>query len=155
MVAILGYSREQIFSAVKDMYTAVAEAPASPFHFPVGPSACRVLGYPSERLDRLPSALLESFAGVGYPFRGEALQPGDTCVDIGAGAGNDSLIASELVGPAGHIVALDLTPAMTRKLKQTVAAARAANVSVVQGSGRPCPWLMPPWTASPATAPST
>lgn len=139
MVAILGYSREQIFSAVKDMYTAVAEAPASPFHFPVGSSACRFLGYPAEQLDRLPPPLLESFAGVGYPFRGEALRPGDTTVDVGAGAGNDSLIASEMVGPSGHVVALDLTPAMTRKLKQTVAEAGADNVSVVQGSGETLP----------------
>ncbi len=139
MVAILGYSREQIFSAVKDMYTAVAEAPASPFHFPVGPSACRTLGYPAEQLDRLPPPLLESFAGVGYPFRGDALQPGDTTVDVGAGAGNDSLIASQIVGPSGHVIALDLTPAMTRKLKQTVTDAAADNVSVVQGSGEALP----------------
>jgi raffinose/stachyose/melibiose transport system substrate-binding protein len=45
MVAILGYSREQILAAVKEMYTAVAESPSSRFHFPVGESACRLLGY--------------------------------------------------------------------------------------------------------------
>jgi arsenite methyltransferase len=50
MVAILGYSREQIFAAVKDMYTAVADAPLSHFHFPVGSEACRTLGYPPEQV---------------------------------------------------------------------------------------------------------
>lgn len=139
MVAILGYSRNQIFSAVKDMYTTVAEAPDSLFHFPVGPSACRLLGYPQDRLDMLPASLLASFAGVGYPFRGEALHPGDTCVDIGAGAGNDSLIAGKLVGPGGHVVALDLTPAMTRKLQTTIDNAGATNVSVLQASGESLP----------------
>ncbi|MEX0606918.1 MAG: methyltransferase type 11, partial [Halofilum sp. (in: g-proteobacteria)] len=84
MVAILGYSREQIRAAVKDMYTAVAKMPASPFHFPVGRAAGDALGYPASELDRLPPALLESFAGVGYPFRAAAVTAGDTCLDIGA-----------------------------------------------------------------------
>jgi arsenite methyltransferase len=139
MVAILGYSREQIFSAVKDMYTTVAEAPDSPFHFPVGGSACRLLGYPSEQVERLPERLLESFAGVGYPFKGEAVRPGDTSIDIGAGAGTDSLIAGQQVGPSGHVIALDLTPAMTRKLHETVTDAGATNVSVVQASAESIP----------------
>lgn len=139
MVAILGYSREQIFSAVKDMYTAVAKAPATPFHFPVGRSACSQLGYSSAQLDGVPAAVVDSFAGVGYPFRGDALQPGDTALDIGAGSGNDSLIAGKLVGPAGHVVALDLTPAMVRKLYRTASEAGATNVDVIQASAEAIP----------------
>lgn len=139
MVAILGYSREQIFSAVKDMYTTVAEAPDSEFHFPVGRAACQLLGYEAQRLDRLPPPLLESFAGVGCPFRADAVGPGDITLDIGAGAGNDTLIAGQLVGPAGHVTALDLTPAMTRKLRRTAAEAGASNISVVQASAEALP----------------
>lgn len=139
MVAILGYSREQIFSAVKDMYTTVAEAPDSEFHFPVGRAACQLLGYEAETLDRLPPPLLESFAGVGCPFRADAVRSGDTALDIGAGAGNDTLIAGQLVGPDGHVAALDLTPAMTRKLRRTVAEAGASNISVVQASAEALP----------------
>lgn len=139
MVAILGYSREQIFDAVKGMYTAVADRPDSPFHFPVGGSACRLLGYPPEQLESLPTALTESFAGVGYPFQAEAIHHGDTVLDIGAGAGIDSLIASRLVGPEGRVLALDLTPAMTRKLHGTVQAAGIDNVAVVQGSAESLP----------------
>jgi arsenite methyltransferase len=140
MVAILGYTREQIFTAVKGMYTAVADAPSSHFHFPVGAGACRTLGYPDEQIDALPEAIRESFAGVGYPFRAEAVRPGDTVLDIGAGAGNDALIASRLTGPDGHVIALDLTPAMTRKLKGAAAESGYLNVSVVQGSAEQLPF---------------
>ena len=140
MVAILGYTREQIFTAVKGMYTAVADAPSSHFHFPVGAGACRTLGYPDEQIDALPEAIRESFAGVGYPFRAEAVRRGDTVLDIGAGAGNDALIASGLAGPDGHVIALDLTPAMTRKLKRVAAESGHRNVSVVQGSAEQLPF---------------
>ncbi|MCE9682550.1 MerC family mercury resistance protein [Halomonas alkalisoli] len=139
MVALLGYSRQQIVAAVQDMYTAVAEAPASPFHFPVGGKASEQLGYPAEYTADLPPALLGSFAGVGYPFRAHAIRPGDTVLDIGAGAGNDSLIASRIVGPAGRVIALDLTAAMTRKLKQSAERCDAGNLDVVQASAEQLP----------------
>jgi arsenite methyltransferase len=139
VVAILGYSRKQIANAVQDMYTAVADNPSSPFHFPVGNPALRVLGYPLEQLEELPPALLESFAGVGYPFRASVVRTGDTTLDIGAGAGNDSLIAGRYVGPGGRVIALDLTAAMTRKLRACLAEAGADNIEVVQGSAEALP----------------
>ena len=87
MVAILGYSREQIVSAVQDMYTAVADHPNAHFHFPVGTSASALVGYPPERTAPLPRAIKDSFAGVGNPFHAEAVARRDTVLDIGAGAG--------------------------------------------------------------------
>ncbi|SFN29508.1 MerC family mercury resistance protein [Marinobacter pelagius] len=138
MVAILGYSEDQIREAVQDMYTGVAEAPDSPYHFPVGAGACRSLGYTEEQIVELPDSTLASFAGVGWPFRGRALQPGDTTLDLGAGAGNDSVIASRVVGQSGHVIALDLTAAMTRKLRQH-ASGHCGNISVVQASAEQIP----------------
>ena len=139
MVAILGYSRPQIFEAVRDMYTVVADAPDSRFHFPVGREAGLALGYPPGELELLPDPLLESFAGVGYPFSADAIRPGDTVLDIGAGAGNDSLIAAHRAGGDGHVIALDLTPAMTRKLRRAATADGAARVSVLQASAEAIP----------------
>lgn len=138
MVAILGYSREQITHAVQDMYTTVAEAPLSPFHFPVGAGACRLLGYPAEYLEQLPPPIVASFAGVGYPFHANAVQPGDVTLDLGAGAGNDSLIAEKRVGTDGRVIALDLTAAMTRKLKH-YADDSHANIDVIQASAEQLP----------------
>ncbi|MDN3518433.1 MerC family mercury resistance protein [Aquisalimonas lutea] len=139
MVAILGYSREQIFAAVKEMYTTVAEAPSSPFHFPVGRPACETLGYTRERIESVPWQLVASFAGVGCPFNGEAVGVGDTALDIGAGAGNDSFIASDMVGPGGRVIAMDITPAMARKLAETVREAGVGNIDVLLGSAEQLP----------------
>jgi SAM-dependent methyltransferase len=139
MVAILGYSREQILDAVQSMYAAVADTPGAGFHFPVGEPAGRALGYPAERLKRLPARVRESFVGVGDPFHAEAMRPGDTVLDIGAGAGGDTLIAAGLAGPEGHVVALDLTEAMTRKLKHAIDEAGTDNVSVLRASAEGLP----------------
>lgn len=139
MVAVLGYSREHIVEAVKEMYTLVADVPTSTFHFPVGRKACDALGYPREQTDPLPETLLESFAGVGNPFNANLIQPGDTVLDIGAGAGTDSLIAAGLVGSKGQVIALDITPAMIAKLSQTLEAAGYTNVTANVGSAEAIP----------------
>lgn len=139
MVAILGYSRPQILAAVQQMYTAVANAPGSPFHFPVGAEASRRLGYPPEQLAQLPAEVREAFAGVGYPFRAGAIHAGDRVLDIGAGAGADALIARRLVGPQGQVIALDLTAAMTRRLRQASDRHAIERLGVVQGSAEQLP----------------
>lgn len=139
MVAILGYSRPQILAAVQQMYTAVADAPGSPFHFPVGAAASRRLGYPPEQLALLPAEVRDAFAGVGYPFRAGAIHSGDRVLDIGAGAGGDALIARRLAGPQGSVIALDLTAAMTRRLRQATERHAIQGLGVVQGSAEQLP----------------
>lgn len=139
MVAIFGFSRDKILAAVQDMYTAVATTPDRPFHFPVGRDACRQVGYPAELLDDVPDAALESFAGVGYPFRAGAIRPGQDVLDVGSGSGTDALIAARLVGREGRVWALDMTPAMVRKLRDLVARVGARNVEVVEGSAEAIP----------------
>ena len=139
MVAILGFSREKVIAAVKDMYTAVATAPRRGFHFPVGREACLVLGYPPEVLDALPGEALESFAGVGYPFRAAVIRPGDTVLDVGAGSGTDALHAARLAGPQGKVYALDMTPAMSAKLRALVSRLGVANVEVLEGDAESIP----------------
>jgi len=134
MVAILGFTREDILVAVKDMYTAVATAPSARFHFPVGLTGCRAVGYPEQALRGLPDAAIESFAGVGYPFRAGIVRAGDTVLDIGSGSGTDALIASRLVGPMGRVYALDMTPAMVAKLRGLIATTRASNIEVIEGN---------------------
>ncbi len=139
MVAIFGFSREKIIAAVRDMYTAVATAPRQGFHFPVGRDACLAVGYPEATLRGLPEEALESFAGVGYPFRADAIRPGDSVLDVGAGSGTDALIASTLAGPGGRVYALDITPAMSAKLRALAGRTGGARVEVLAGTAEAIP----------------
>jgi SAM-dependent methyltransferase len=139
MVAIFGFTREKVIAAVQDMYTAVATAPERPFHFPVGREACLKVGYPAGLLEEQPGEALQSFAGVGCPFRADVVGAGDTVLDIGAGAGTDTLIASRLVGSTGKVIALDITPAMVRKLRELVMHHGIGNVEVFEGNAEAIP----------------
>jgi SAM-dependent methyltransferase len=139
MVAIFGFTREKVIAAVQEMYTAVAATPDRPFHFPVGREACLRVGYPAELLDGLPEEALRSFAGVGCPFRARAIREGDTVLDIGAGAGTDTLIAARLAGPTGKVFAFDITPAMVQKLRKLVARRGIGNVEVIEGNAEDIP----------------
>lgn len=139
MVAILGFSRDDIIVAVKDMYTAVATTPTAHFHFPVGRAACRLVGYPAEVLDALPETVVESFAGVGYPFAAGVVRRGDTVLDVGAGSGTDAFVAARCVGPEGKVWALDMTPAMLARLRARIAESALANVAVIEGNAEAIP----------------
>lgn len=139
MVAVLGMTKEQIFEAVRQMYADVARLPTKQFHFPTGRRACLFVGYPEEWLDRIPASAVESFAGVGFPFRADVIRPGDRVLDVGSGSGTDSLIAAELVGPSGKVFALDMTAAMLEKLRRNVALAGASNVEPMEGNAESIP----------------
>jgi len=139
MVAIKKFTRENIFDAVRQMYTDVATKPETGFHFPTGRPACEFLGYPQEQLDVIPATAIESFAGVGYPFRINAIQPGDTVLDIGAGAGTDVLIASILTGDNGKVYGLDMTDAMHNKLYDNIRKMGVNNVEPLHGNAEEIP----------------
>jgi SAM-dependent methyltransferase len=139
MVAVLSAQRETIIGAVQAMYAAVASRPAGGFHFPVGRAACEWVGYPAQQLDTLPDTVLESFAGVGYPFQARIIEPGHVVLDIGSGSGTDVFIASRLVGPTGRVIGLDFTPAMREKLLGNVERGGARNVTVVDGNAEQIP----------------
>lgn len=139
MVAMLGFSRARALAAVRDMYTEVAAAPQQPFHFPVGRGACLQLGYPGDLLDAIPAEALESFAGVGYPFRAQVIRPGDVVLDVGSGSGTDAFVAARLAGPEGRVYGLDMTAAMAGKLRRLASAAGIGHLAVIEGNAEALP----------------
>src|SRR5881409_3809662 len=104
------------------MYQEVAEHPEREFHFYHGRQAAEMFGYEPDWLDRAPSGAVASFAGVGNPHLRSRLQPGETVLDLGSGAGLDSIIASWQVGPSGHVIGVDLNPTMCLKAQAHAAA---------------------------------
>lgn len=125
-------SPDDLERAVRARFAALATDPASEGRFPVGPASAKRLGYPADEIDALPAAATESFAGVGYPFAAGDPRPGQTVVDLGCGAGLDSLLAARRVGPAGAVFGIDLTEQMTAKAAANAAAGRA-NVTFRTG----------------------
>ena len=108
------------------MYQEVADHPEAEFHFFHGRTAAELFGYESEWLDRAPAGAVASFAGVGNPHLRSRLQPGETVLDLGSGAGLDSIIAGWQVGPSGRVIGVDLNPHMCAKAE--------AHVALVGGS---------------------
>lgn len=125
--------RAQLRQQISEKYTDVAKEPAKGFHFHTGRPLAEMLGYDAAALDALPSGTVESFAGTGNPFSMGRLNPGETVLDIGCGAGFDALQAAQQVGAGGRVIAVDMTEAMRAK---TLAGARElglANVEVREG----------------------
>ncbi len=120
-------AQETLEAVLKDeiirMYEDVAEKPQGEYHFYHGREAAELFGYEKNLLDRAPAGAVASFAGVGNPHLRSQLQPGETVVDLGSGAGLDSIIASWSVGPTGRVIGVDLNPTMCRKAQAHAAIA--------------------------------
>jgi SAM-dependent methyltransferase len=125
--------------AIQEEYATVAEDPGRGFHFHTGRPLAALLGYDDEWLAAVPEASIASFAGTGNPFQLGVLQPGEHVVDVGCGAGIDSLIAARMVGPAGQVIGVDMTPAMLAKARAAAAEAQATNLEVREGFGEALP----------------
>jgi SAM-dependent methyltransferase len=123
-------------SVLKDeiirMYQEVADNPKSQFHFFHGREAAEMFGYSLEWLNRAPAGAVSSFAGVGNPHERSNLQPGETVLDLGSGAGLDAIIASWQVGSTGKVMGVDLNPAMCLKA-QAHAAANGTSMECHEG----------------------
>ena len=103
------------------MYEEVADDPTAEFHFFHGRQAADLFGYDPELLDRAPVGAVNSFAGVGNPHQRADLKPGETVLDLGSGAGLDSIIASWGVGSSGSVIGVDLNPTMCLKAQANAA----------------------------------
>jgi SAM-dependent methyltransferase len=100
------------------MYEEIAEQPDAEFHFYHGREAAELFGYDPDLIDRAPAGAVASFAGVGNPHLRSDLQPGETVLDLGSGAGLDGIIAASQVGPTGSVIGIDLNPTMCRRARE-------------------------------------
>jgi len=116
----IGFDVEGLRERVEATYDRVAREPGGEFHFHRGVRyASEYLNYDPDELARLPEAATARFAGVGNPVRmadrdatGPGIRAGDVVLDHACGAGTDLLLAARRVGPGGHAIGIDMTPAM-------------------------------------------
>ena len=118
----------QLRSAVQRAYSAAAERPAEKHAFPVGRVLAERLGYPAELLDTLPPASVDAFAGVSTVSLSATIPAGSIVLDLGCGAGLDSLIAARRAGAGGRVIGIDFSDSMLGRARRA-ASLSAANVT--------------------------
>ncbi len=90
-------------------------------------------GYEQQSLSALPASAVNASFGCGDPLAFAEVEPGDTVVDLGCGAGLDMLLAARRVGPTGRVIGIDMTAEMIDRARANIAEARLDNVEVRHG----------------------
>jgi SAM-dependent methyltransferase len=139
-VEVEGLDVELLRCEIQRTYSAVSGEPDRDFMFPTGRAWAQDLDYPAELLERVPDASCESFAGVANPFALGPLGTGEDVLDVGCGAGMDTLIAAQMVGPTGSVTGIDMTPEMAAKARRSVTEIGIDTVTIVEGSAERLPF---------------
>jgi arsenite methyltransferase len=140
MATVSGLDLETLKCEIKNTYARVSAEPETDFIFPTGRAWALDLGYPAGLLARVPDQAAESFAGVANPFVLGELNPGERVLDVGSGAGTDSLVAAQMVGPEGSVTGIDMTPEMLAKARAAASEMDAENVEFLAGEAEQLPF---------------
>jgi SAM-dependent methyltransferase len=130
---------ETLRCEIRKEYAEVAGNPTRGFHFHTGRPLTKILGYPESLLEGIPEASIEAFAGTGNPFAIGSIHPGENVVDVGSGAGIDSLIAAGMAGSSGRVVGTDMTSEMLDRARAAASEAGRENVEFRQGHAESLP----------------
>lgn len=134
-----GLAVDELRQAIREEYATVAAEPERGFHFHTGRPLARMLSYDDAWLVGIPEPSIASFAGTGNPFSLGQLRESEHVVDVGCGAGIDSLIASRMIGAEGRVVGVDMTPAMLDKARTSASLMGATNVDFREGYAEALP----------------
>jgi len=135
----IGVDVDLLKSEIQKTYASVSQEPEKDFIFPTGRAWAEDLEYPEE-LAHVPDFVAESFAGVANPWSLGRLEPGERVLDVGSGAGMDSLIAALQVGREGSVTGIDMTPEMIEKARRGAAELGLDNVTFVSGEAEDLPF---------------
>ncbi|MDX1639710.1 MAG: methyltransferase domain-containing protein [Balneolaceae bacterium] len=134
-----GLHLDELRTAIRREYEAVACDPGRGFHFHTGRRLTTMLGYEPEWLDSIPESTIASFAGTGNPFAIAPIWSGERVVDVGCGAGMDSMIAAQMVGPEGRVIGVDMTPEMIDKARMGTPSEVSDHLDFRQGYAEELP----------------
>jgi len=117
---------EDIRNTVRERYATVAAGEGSCCGARARDRAARV-GYDAGALADAPEGANLGL-GCGNPVAIASLRPGDTVLDLGAGAGFDCILAARKVGEGGKVIGVDMTPEMVDKARANAGKAGVGNV---------------------------
>ena len=130
-------TNDAIRAAVRDTYRQIALAESSSCCAPADSSCCapsalvqigsEQLGYSAEEMTSVPEGA-DLGLGCGNPGAIAAMTPGETVLDLGSGAGFDAFLSARVVGATGHVIGVDMTPAMVSKARANAEQGGYANV---------------------------
>jgi arsenite methyltransferase len=115
---------------IRKTYADVSTTPEQEFIFPTGRAWAQDLGYPEPELSRVPSASVDSFAGVANHWLLGRIEPGSVVLDLGCGAGTDLLIAAQMTGPTGRVIGVDMTASMLDRARASADGMGLRNVEL-------------------------
>lgn len=125
-------SPEQLVQEVRNRYSRIAEGTESGCCGVGQVQVAKAIGYSEEQLSAVPDAA-NLGVGCGAPIGFLNLQKGETVVDLGSGAGLDAFLAARLVGTEGHVIGIDMTPAMLERARGNAAKMGLPQVEFREG----------------------
>jgi SAM-dependent methyltransferase len=140
MAAEVDIDVDVLKAEIRKTYASVSEEPEKDFVFPTGRGWAVDLDYPADLLSRVPDTAAESFAGVANPFSLGVLEPGERVLDVGCGAGTDSLVAAQMVAPDGRVTGIDMTPQMLAKARRAAGEMGLDNVEFAEAEAEQLPF---------------
>lgn len=89
--------------------------------------------YGEESIAGLPVDVTGLSLGCGDPVTIASLKPGEHVLDLGSGGGIDCFLAARQVGVEGHVIGVDMTPAMLAQARANMERLGTANIEFRQG----------------------
>ena len=131
---------KKIEAGIRQKYNKVAKSPEGQFKYPTGKKGLEALHYDKTLIDELPTAVASSYCGVGNPFSLGKINQGEQVLDIGCGAGVDTILAAIIVGPKGSVAGVDIVPEMIARAESNIKMTGIDNVSFQNTTGEKLPF---------------
>jgi arsenite methyltransferase len=120
---------DELKALVRDAYAAIDSSTEA--------VACKL--YSPEELAEVPRSAIEGALGVGNHLRFAEIEEGETILDLGCGAGIDSVLAARRTGPTGRVIALDFLPEMLERTSEAAAEAGLDNIETLEAETEAIP----------------
>jgi SAM-dependent methyltransferase len=131
---------EQITAGIRNKYSRVANSPEGQFNYPTGRAGLKALKYDAALIDALPDEVAASYCGVGNPFSLGEIRKGDAVLDIGCGAGVDTILAAMITGAEGKAVGVDIVSEMLERAEANLKKIDLDQVTFQSATGERLPF---------------